>query len=56
VAKLKRKERNAILECSGCKSRNYTTHFAAKGGKKLELSKYCATCRKHTSHKSRKMD
>jgi large subunit ribosomal protein L33 len=56
VAKLKRKERNVILECTGCKMRNYTTPFVVKGGKKLELMKYCSTCRKHTSHKSRKMD
>ena len=41
-----------ILECTGCKSRNYTT----KKNKKLhpdrvETNKYCKFCKKHTLHK-----
>jgi large subunit ribosomal protein L33 len=56
VAKLKRRERNVFLECTECKSRNYVTPFRAKGGGKLELSKFCPTCGKHVSHKSRKVD
>ncbi len=56
MAKLKRKERNVLLQCGKCKNRNYTTPFIMKGGKKLEVSKYCSTCGKHTTHKSRRMD
>ena len=56
MAKLKRKDRIVMLECGECKNRNYTTRFVAKGGKKLELNKFCPACRKHTSHKSRKLD
>jgi large subunit ribosomal protein L33 len=56
VAKLKRRERNVILECSECKERNYTTPFKLKGGKKLELKKHCPSCGKHTPHRGRRMD
>ena len=56
MAKLKRKERRVHLECTVCKERNYTTDFVMKGGQKLEISKYCPRCRKHTPHKSRKID
>ena len=43
-----------VLECSVCKGRNYTVTLNTKGGKKLELRKYCKTCRAHVPHKSRK--
>jgi large subunit ribosomal protein L33 len=56
VAKLKRKERNVLLECTSCKSRNYTTPFIMKGGKRLDIKKYCSRCGKHVAHKSRRMD
>lgn len=56
MAKLKRKERHVILECGECKGRNYITPFSTKGGKKLELKKYCPVCRKHTAHKSHRVD
>lgn len=56
MAKLKRKERNVMLECSQCKGRNYVTPFSSKGGKKLETRKFCPVCRKHTAHKSRRID
>ncbi len=56
MAKLKRRERNVILECSKCGERNYTTPFKVKGGSKLQLKKYCPRCRKHMEHKSRRMD
>jgi len=44
-----------ILECSECKERNYTTTLDTRGGKKLEVKKYCRKCRKHMPHKSRKV-
>ncbi|HPV14499.1 MAG TPA: 50S ribosomal protein L33 [Candidatus Cloacimonadota bacterium] len=43
-----------ILACDECKNRNYnTTRNKRKHPGKLELKKYCPTCRKHTSHKQR---
>jgi len=44
-----------ILECTVCKDRNYMTTLDTKGGKKLELKKYCRKCHKHVVHKSRKV-
>ena len=44
-----------ILECGECKERNYMTTLDTKGGKKLEVKKYCRHCRKHQLHKSRKV-
>ncbi|MCK6472333.1 MAG: 50S ribosomal protein L33 [Planctomycetes bacterium] len=43
-----------VLECSSCKSRNYMVALETKGGKKLEVKKFCRTCRGHVVHKSRK--
>ena len=43
-----------ILECTECKGRNYMTTLDTRGGKKLEVKKYCKNCRKHLPHKSRK--
>lgn len=42
------------MECSVCGNRNYRTSKDAKQSKKLELSKYCKFCHKHTAHKERK--
>ena len=56
MAKLKRRERHVILECTACKGRNYVTPFKMRGGKKLGIKKYCARCRTHTPHKSRRVD
>jgi large subunit ribosomal protein L33 len=47
------------LQCSACKEVNYFTKkskgkTAKAAEKKLELKKYCKTCRKHTSHKEGK--
>ncbi len=56
MAKLKRRERNVVLECTVCKSRNYVTPFKMRGGKKLERKKFCPACTKHTPHKSRRVD
>ncbi|RMG16886.1 MAG: 50S ribosomal protein L33 [Planctomycetota bacterium] len=43
------------LECTVCAQRNYRTSKRLSGGlPKLDLSKYCNTCRKHQKHKERK--
>ncbi|MBE0568547.1 MAG: 50S ribosomal protein L33 [Deltaproteobacteria bacterium] len=43
------------LACADCKNRNYTTTKNKKTTPdKLELKKYCSTCRKHTAHKETK--
>jgi len=42
------------LECSICGNRNYLTSRETRGGKRLELRKYCRYCRKHTSHVERR--
>ncbi len=43
------------LACGECKNRNYTTTKNKKTmSDKLELKKYCPTCRKHTPHKETK--
>lgn len=44
-----------ILGCSECKNRNYSTTKNKKiHPEKLELKKYCRTCRRHTIHKETK--
>ena len=46
---------NIILQCPECKNRNYhTTKNKKKTTERLELSKYCPFCRKHTAHKETK--
>jgi large subunit ribosomal protein L33 len=52
---MKTKERFAFLECTVCSNRNYTTHKRLKATYKLEKAKYCRFCRKHTSHKEKKL-
>ncbi len=43
------------LACSECKNRNYNTTKNRKTmSDKLELKKYCPSCRKHTNHKETK--
>jgi large subunit ribosomal protein L33 len=40
------------LACSVCKRRNYVTMKNKKNDPdRIELSKYCKWCRKHTPHK-----
>jgi len=40
------------LQCGECKNRNYTTmKNRKKHPDRLETSKFCSTCRKHTPHK-----
>ena len=48
-------DRMVVLACEDCKERNYTTVKNKKNTKeRLELSKYCPTCKKHTNHKETK--
>ena len=43
------------MACGDCKRRNYsTTKNKKKTTERLELSKYCRFCRKHTAHKEQK--
>ncbi len=43
------------LACSECKERNYTTTRNKKTmTEKLELKKFCSSCRKHTPHRETK--
>jgi len=43
------------LACTECKRRNYsTTKNRRKSSERLEFSKYCRSCRKHTGHKESK--
>ncbi|MFA5808028.1 MAG: 50S ribosomal protein L33 [bacterium] len=43
------------LACVDCKNRNYTTTKNKKTTPdKLELKKFCSSCRKHTAHKETK--
>jgi large subunit ribosomal protein L33 len=39
------------LACGECKNRNYHTSKNKKKTERLEIKRYCPTCRKHTSHK-----
>ena len=43
------------MACGDCKRRNYsTTKNKKKTTERLEMSKYCRFCRKHTAHKEQK--
>lgn len=43
------------LACAECKERNYTTEKNRKNDSgRIELSKYCPRCRKHTAHRETK--
>jgi len=43
---------NVILACTDCKQRNYITKKdKRKHPNRLEFSKYCKFCRKHTVHR-----
>jgi large subunit ribosomal protein L33 len=48
--------RNAItMACTECKQRNYQTNKNKKNDPdRVELSKYCKFCKKHTLHKETK--
>ncbi|MBX7221906.1 MAG: 50S ribosomal protein L33 [Blastocatellia bacterium] len=46
---------NIVLQCPECKNRNYVTDKNKKTTTgRLEFSKYCRFCRKHTPHKETK--
>ena len=48
----KKKKPHLKLRCKECKKTNYFTHKSKKMvEEKLELKKFCKTCRKHTLHK-----
>lgn len=50
-----RVDKMVVLACEDCKERNYTTVKNKKTTKeRMELSKYCPTCKKHTAHKETK--
>ena len=55
MAKSKASENLIRLQCSVCKR---ITYYSRKNKKttdrKIELSKYCRFCRKHTTHKEAK--
>jgi large subunit ribosomal protein L33 len=43
------------LQCNECKNRNYsTTKNKKKTTARLELKKFCSTCRTHTVHRETK--
>ena len=43
------------LQCTECKERNYSTTKNRKTTtERLEMSKFCGRCRKHTPHKETK--
>ncbi len=48
--------RNAVtMACTECKQRNYQTNKNKKNDPdRIELSKYCKFCKKHTPHKETK--
>ncbi|MBP1635675.1 MAG: ribosomal protein [Acidobacteria bacterium] len=44
-----------ILACQECKRRNYnTTKNKKKTTERLELKKFCPSCRTHTAHRETK--
>ena len=46
---------NIVLQCQDCKSRNYvTTKNKKTTPDRLEFSKFCRRCHKHTGHKETK--
>lgn len=46
---------NVALACTECKNRNYNTTKNKKNNPdRIEMSKYCKFCKKHTSHKETK--
>ena len=56
MAKGKKGAREYVfMECEECKRRNYrTSHKTAGGAEKLELKKFCRSCRKRTLHKEKR--
>lgn len=49
------KRTKITLECTECKMRNYdTTKNKKEHPDRVETSKYCPKCKKHTNHKETK--
>ncbi|MCP3029548.1 50S ribosomal protein L33 [Halobacillus sp. A5] len=44
--------KKAILACTQCHSRNYTTNInRSNQSERLEVRKFCKTCGEHTLHR-----
>lgn len=55
MGKAKKGARDYVaMECATCGSRNYRTSKQMRNTTKLELKKFCNTCRKHELHKEKK--
>ena len=54
MAKVGNRQRKTLV-CSVCKEENYIVEKNVKNTTdRLEMSKYCPRCRKHTVHKEKK--
>ncbi len=53
MAKKKGGRITVAMQCSDCKKVNYFTSINKANTPKLEESKYCNQCRKHSTHTSR---
>ena len=52
MAKSKENRNPITLACNECKERNYTTSKNKANTKdRLELTKFCPRCRRHTEHR-----
>ncbi|MBO0779236.1 MAG: 50S ribosomal protein L33 [Ktedonobacteraceae bacterium] len=55
MAKAKENRIVVTMACTTCKSRNYTTSKNKKNNpERLELRKFCPTCRVHAPHRETK--
>jgi large subunit ribosomal protein L33 len=43
-----------MLSCTKCDNRNYHYVRGRRREKKIEMNKFCKTCKKHTPHKETK--
>ncbi|MCX6789139.1 MAG: 50S ribosomal protein L33 [Candidatus Gribaldobacteria bacterium] len=50
----KKKKPIIKMQCAACKKINYFTRKTKATEGKLELKKFCPTCRKHSPHKEGK--
>jgi len=50
----KKKKPILKMQCAVCKKINYFTHKTKATEGKLELKKFCPSCKKHTAHKEAK--
>lgn len=55
MAKKGENRENITLKCTVCNEKNYRVQKNKKNTtERLELSKFCSRCRKHTAHKEEK--